>query len=269
MPKKNIEIGRTPNDGTGDNLKIVIAKVNENIDDIYIEKQDTLVSGTNIKTINSTSILGSGNIALQSNLVSGTNIKTINGNSVLGSGDLVISGGSSGASGIHAFTKLTSGRSITAMVNSTAPGVTAGVANRLYVYPFIPNQTLTCSSMYININALFSGALAKIVIYSDTNGIPNNLLYSSADINCSTTGIKTISTNQTFTAGTIYWIGLHSSSTPTFTSISTTALMPLSILATNVQSSIFNTNTYGTPPNPFSIGYTITNAPVPLVGITI
>ena len=33
MPKKNIEIGRTPNDGTGDNLKIVIAKVNENIDD--------------------------------------------------------------------------------------------------------------------------------------------------------------------------------------------------------------------------------------------
>ena len=64
MPKKNIEIGRTPNDGTGDNLKIVIAKVNENIDDIYIEKQDTLVSGTNIKTINSTSILGSGNIAI-------------------------------------------------------------------------------------------------------------------------------------------------------------------------------------------------------------
>ena len=64
MPKKNIEIGRTPNDGTGDNLKIVIAKVNENIDDIYIEKQDTLVSGTNIKTINGTSVLGSGNIAI-------------------------------------------------------------------------------------------------------------------------------------------------------------------------------------------------------------
>ena len=39
----------------------VIDKVNEIIDD----KQDTLVSGTNIKTINNTSILGSGNIDIQ------------------------------------------------------------------------------------------------------------------------------------------------------------------------------------------------------------
>jgi hypothetical protein len=56
-------------------------------------KQDTLVSGTNIKTINSTTLLGSGNLAVQPTLVSGTNIKTINSNSILGSGDLVITGG--------------------------------------------------------------------------------------------------------------------------------------------------------------------------------
>lgn len=56
-------------------------------------KQDLLVSGTNIKTINSTSLLGSGNVAVQDTLVSGTNIKTINGNSLLGSGDLVVGGG--------------------------------------------------------------------------------------------------------------------------------------------------------------------------------
>jgi len=54
-------------------------------------KQATLVSGTNIKTINSTSLLGSGNVAVQPTLVSGTNIKTINGTSVLGSGDIVTS----------------------------------------------------------------------------------------------------------------------------------------------------------------------------------
>jgi hypothetical protein len=41
--------------------KELIDKVNEIIDD----KQDTLVSGTNIKTINNTSILGSGNIDIQ------------------------------------------------------------------------------------------------------------------------------------------------------------------------------------------------------------
>ena len=56
-------------------------------------KQDTLVSGTNIKTINQTSLLGSGNIAVQPPLVSGTNIKTINNNSILGEGNLEIQGG--------------------------------------------------------------------------------------------------------------------------------------------------------------------------------
>lgn len=92
-------------------------------------KQDTLVSGTNIKTVNNTSLLGSGNVSIsvptasttnpsmdgtasygsgtsyarsnhvhptdtsrQATLVSGTNIKTVNGNSLLGSGNLAISG---------------------------------------------------------------------------------------------------------------------------------------------------------------------------------
>jgi len=40
--------------------------------------QAPLVSGTNIKTINSTSLLGSGDVAVQALLVSGTSIKTIN-----------------------------------------------------------------------------------------------------------------------------------------------------------------------------------------------
>lgn len=55
-------------------------------------RQATLVSGTNIKTVNSTSLLGSGDVAVQPTLVSGTNIKTINNNSLLGSGNLTVSG---------------------------------------------------------------------------------------------------------------------------------------------------------------------------------
>ena len=79
-------------------------------------KQDALVSGTNIKTINNESILGSGNITIQGGgmssgevqtmidtsvsgkqdtLVSGTNIKTINNESILGSGNIIIEGGGS------------------------------------------------------------------------------------------------------------------------------------------------------------------------------
>lgn len=51
-------------------------------------RQATLVSGTNIKTVNSESLLGSGNIAVQPTLVSGTNIKTVNNESLLGSGNI-------------------------------------------------------------------------------------------------------------------------------------------------------------------------------------
>lgn len=86
-------------------------------------KQATLVSGTNIKTINGNSVLGTGDLAVggssawgsitgtlssqtdlqsalnskQATLVSGTNIKTINGSSVLGIGDLTVGGNPAGS----------------------------------------------------------------------------------------------------------------------------------------------------------------------------
>jgi hypothetical protein len=53
-------------------------------------KQDSLVSGTNIKTINNTSVLWTWNIAVQATLVSGTNIKTVNSTSLLGSWDIAV-----------------------------------------------------------------------------------------------------------------------------------------------------------------------------------
>lgn len=53
-------------------------------------KQDTLVSGTNIKTLNNSSVLGEGNIDVQEPLVSGTNIKTINNSPILGAGNVEV-----------------------------------------------------------------------------------------------------------------------------------------------------------------------------------
>lgn len=65
-------------------------KVKAHVTSAISSKQDTLVSGTSIKTVNNTSLLGSGNVAVQPTLVSGTNIKTVNGNTLLGSGDVAI-----------------------------------------------------------------------------------------------------------------------------------------------------------------------------------
>lgn len=83
-------------------------------------KQDTLTSGTNIKTINSTSLLGSGNVSVQSTLVSGTNIKTINGNSLLGSGNISAGNTLSLTTGINVTgtTAMTKSASILIAANS-------------------------------------------------------------------------------------------------------------------------------------------------------
>lgn len=116
-----------------------------NLQNTLNSKQDVLVSAVNIKTINGTSVLGSGDLtvaggggtvtsvngdtgptvvldaddisdtsttkkftstaekttwnAKQDALVSGTNIKTVNGTTILGSGDLVISGVTDGDKG--------------------------------------------------------------------------------------------------------------------------------------------------------------------------
>jgi hypothetical protein len=66
-------------------------------------KQATLVSGTNIKTVNSNSLLGAGDVAVQETLVSGTNIKTLNSVSLLGAGNIVLAATPSGVSGAIQF----------------------------------------------------------------------------------------------------------------------------------------------------------------------
>lgn len=63
---------------------------NTNLANALSGKQDTLVSWTNIKTVNSTSLLGSWNVAVQPTLVSWTNIKTVNNTSLLWSWDVAV-----------------------------------------------------------------------------------------------------------------------------------------------------------------------------------
>lgn len=51
-----------------------------------------ITSHQSIKTVNNTTMTGTGNVSVQATLVSGTNIKTINNESILGSGNLSVSG---------------------------------------------------------------------------------------------------------------------------------------------------------------------------------
>ena len=143
--------------------------------------------------------------AKQATLVSGTNIKTINGSSLLGAGDLSVGV----FKGVHALLPLVSGDSVSAVVNGTAYGGVTTVASRLQTFPFIPNQSFTSASLSINVSTLIVGASARILIYSNLNGKPDQKLYESADLDCSTTGIKTATTSFNFIAGQTYWLTTH------------------------------------------------------------
>lgn len=85
-----------------------------------------IVFGSNVKTVNSNSLLGSGDIAVQATLVSGTNIKTINSNSLLGSGDIVISGGGSGLFNTN-LSSITGYAITAAMATAYTAAATAGL----------------------------------------------------------------------------------------------------------------------------------------------
>jgi len=114
--------------------------------------------------------------------------------------------GGGGLLGVHAILPLASGNVVA--INVTGSGIANGgtISQRLYAIPFIPNQTFTCSNMYINVNTGSSGVFGRILIYSNLNGLPNTKIYESSNLDCATTGLKTAITTQTFNAGEVYWI---------------------------------------------------------------
>ena len=138
-------------------------------------------------------------------LVSGSNIKTINGSSVLGSGNLVVGGGG----GIHALIKPQGGIGVS---SALTPQWTNNGANNdeMIFYPFIPAQSFTSTNLSLWVSFGSVGATFRALIYSDLNGLPNTKLFESTTIDGSTSGLKTITNTFNFVGGTTYWLCYHS-----------------------------------------------------------
>ena len=142
-------------------------------------KQPTLVSGTNIKTVNGNSLLGSGNIeissggggdislpinigdvnglqstldAKQNGLVSGSTIKTINGNSLLGSGNIEISSSESGnTTYLTDFGAIGDGNSANATINDSAISLAIAYISSTGNKVVVPPGVYVCNPFAINI----------------------------------------------------------------------------------------------------------------------
>ena len=177
-------------------------------------------------------------------------------------------GGGGGIQGVHALVPLSSGDQINASITAQANTTANAFANRLTAYPFIPAQNITTSNLYIFVNTLAVGALGRILIYSDLNGKPDQKLYESANLDCSTTGNKFATTTFNFVAGTTYWLCFHSSSTPTLTAQNTTSLIPIKVVSsTSMANHYYAIPPFGSAPTTFVIVGTQTTTP-PFIGIT-
>jgi hypothetical protein len=146
-------------------------------------------------------------------------------------------GGGGGSTGLQSavysslFTLYTS-NSLTA---GSATGHTLSSASMQYV-PYIPNTTFTCVEFAINVITAQVTGLARICVYSSSNNQPTNLLYSSTDLICSTTGTKSVISSFVFTQGTIYWLGIQTNvNSISFTGLNGICSIPLSCSATGTQ----------------------------------
>jgi hypothetical protein len=166
---------------------------------------------------------------------------------------------SGGSGGFNAPLKFGSG-GIYSNIPIGAPGNTQALtANTIFLMPFIPANSFTTSNLFINVTTLSAGSNARILIYShsSTNGLPNTKLYESANLDCSTSGIKTVTTTQTFTAGTIYWLGIYSNGTPTLTSATVSSHYQIGMDSNGSQyTSITQSTAFGSAPSTFGTSHT-------------
>ena len=204
--------------------------------------QPTLVSGTDIKTLEGQSLLGAGNIDLTKSDVGLSNIdntsdlnKPISTDTQAAlnakqdaltltttgtSGAATLTGATlnipqySGGGGLVGLYNIFQGQSGSVINNrfiNQSTSYNTYTNNIIKLHPYISNSTYTTSSIGIQVLTAQAGANIRILIYSNSATRPDAKLYESTNIDCSTTGLKTITTSFTFTAGVVYWIGFQNS----------------------------------------------------------
>jgi hypothetical protein len=128
-----------------------------------------------------------------------------------------------------------------------------GTSDRITLSPYIPAKSFTSSSLAVKTTvAPPVGALYKILIYSDVNGVPTTLLYDSGSVTPS--GVLVIETPTVFQfkQGVCYWIGLVHNSTPaTVTIVAIANLISIGLTSAFVNQVSYTSNVVGnfnTPP---------------------
>lgn len=145
MAQQIINVGTNPNDGTGDTLRGAFVKTDDNFDDLYTNKQNTLISGTNIKTINGNSVLGSGNLTISGGVIgSGTTnyVSKFTAASAIGNSQIFDDGTNIGIGTTSPFAKLClDGTFFAGDITATLPYISIAESSAVITVPGITAQT--------------------------------------------------------------------------------------------------------------------------------
>lgn len=91
MAKQTINVGTTPNDGTGDKLPVAFGKVNSNFTELYQGKEDSIDTGTSNQYFRGDKVMATLNIGAVSGLQTALDAKAVAGDTT-GSGLTLTSG---------------------------------------------------------------------------------------------------------------------------------------------------------------------------------
>lgn len=146
-----------------------------------------------------------------------------------------------------------------ASTNATALSTVGGTAGRLDLSPVFFAQTTQVDRLAIYVAGAAPGGLTRVAIYlSDSSGLPSTLFfYQTTPFDMSSTGVKEETVSFAFAANTMYWVGLHFSTTATVRAIQVGGLPSLGFLAAGLSgtthATVFRRSaSYPTPPDPFN-----------------
>lgn len=169
-------------------------------------KQNSLTAdgtGTKYPTVDATN---NGLDSKQATLVSGSNIRTVNGYTLLGSTPVEVGNG---------FKPIYSGLWRTIDFTNSPQNSSSSYLGAVYWIPYLIGRTHTVTDIGLDIVVAQASSNIRLAIYSDLNGAPNTLIEESGNLPSTTTGLKSytfispITLNQ---SSQVVWLGFQVSS---------------------------------------------------------
>jgi hypothetical protein len=129
----------------------------------------------------------------------------------------------------------------------------------MYATPFIISVSETFDRIAIKTTSNPGpGSKARLGIYNNSGGVPSALLLDAGEVDVASSGVKTITINQTLSPG-IYWLVINTGVAVTVYGADSSSGGTTDVIGSDISGSAhtiayyYHAETYGALPNPFGV----------------